>query len=194
VSRLQGLAPDPEPHPPWHPDRRVESVPRATRPAFQLQKENLPAVTAVEVRNLRRVFKARIGIIRRKTKEVIAVDGISFDVGQGELFGLLGPNGAGKTTTVKMLATLLIPTAGSARVLGMDVVRQAEALRSRIGFVLGGERGACTGAFRPGTICATSPACTRWTRPFPRNAFPICSIWWGFLIDRMKRSRVSRGA
>jgi len=141
VSRLQGLAPDPEPHPPWHPDRRVESVPRATRPAFQLQKENLPAVTAVEVRNLRRVFKARIGIIRRKTKEVIAVDGISFDVGQGELFGLLGPNGAGKTTTVKMLTTLLIPTAGSARVLGMDVVRQAEALRSRIGFVLGGERG-----------------------------------------------------
>jgi ABC-2 type transport system ATP-binding protein len=53
----------------------------------------------------------------------------------------LGPNGAGKTTTVKMLTTLLIPTDGTARVLGYDVVKQPEPIRSRIGFIFGGERG-----------------------------------------------------
>ncbi len=98
-------------------------------------------MNAIEIRNLRRVFKTTIGIIRRKTKEVIAVDDISFDVPQGSLFGLLGPNGAGKTTTVKMLTTLLIPTAGSASVLGYDVVHRADAIRGRIGFIFGGERG-----------------------------------------------------
>ncbi len=98
-------------------------------------------MNAIEVRNLRRVFRTTIGVLRRKNKEVVAVDDISFDVQQGELFGLLGPNGAGKTTMVKMLTTLLIPSAGTARVLGLDVVRQAEALRSRIGFIFGGERG-----------------------------------------------------
>jgi len=98
-------------------------------------------VNAIEIRNLRRVFKTTIGIIRRKTKEVIAVDDISFNVPQGSLFGLLGPNGAGKTTTVKMLTTLLIPTAGSAYVLGFDVVDQADKIRGRIGFIFGGERG-----------------------------------------------------
>ena len=49
-----------------------------------------------------------------------------FEIRQGELFGLLGPNGAGKTTTVKMLTTLLIPSAGSASILGLNVVREAE--------------------------------------------------------------------
>ncbi len=98
-------------------------------------------MNAIEIRNLRRVFKTTTGIIRRKTKEVIAVDDISFDVPQGSLFGLLGPNGAGKTTTVKMLTTLLIPTAGSASVLGYDVVHRADAIRGRIGFIFGGERG-----------------------------------------------------
>jgi ABC-2 type transport system ATP-binding protein len=98
-------------------------------------------MNAIEVRDLRRVFRATIGTIRRRSKEVVGVDSISFDVRDGELFGLLGPNGAGKTTTVKMLTTLLIPTAGSATVLGHDIVREAEAIRSRIGFIFGGERG-----------------------------------------------------
>jgi ABC-2 type transport system ATP-binding protein len=98
-------------------------------------------MNAVEIENLRRVYKSTIGVFRRKTKEVIAVDDISFDVKSGELFGLLGPNGAGKTTTTKMLTTLLIPTSGTARILGKDVVRDADALRSRIGFIFGGERG-----------------------------------------------------
>jgi ABC-2 type transport system ATP-binding protein len=98
-------------------------------------------MNAIEVRDLRRVFRATIGTIRRRTKEVVGVDGISFDVREGELFGLLGPNGAGKTTTVKMLTTLLIPTGGSATILGHDIVRDAEAIRPRIGFIFGGERG-----------------------------------------------------
>jgi ABC-2 type transport system ATP-binding protein len=98
-------------------------------------------VDAVEVRNLRRVYRTTIGVIRRRAKEVVAVDDISFSVRSGELFGLLGPNGAGKTTTVKMLTTLLIPTGGTALILGKDVVRQADQIRSRIGFIFGGERG-----------------------------------------------------
>jgi len=98
-------------------------------------------VKAIQVEHLRRVFKTTIGVLRRTIKEVVAVDDISFDVEPGELFGLLGPNGAGKTTTVKMLTTLLIPSGGTARVLGEDVVHQADRLRARIGFIFGGERG-----------------------------------------------------
>jgi ABC-2 type transport system ATP-binding protein len=98
-------------------------------------------MNAIEVRDLRRVFRATIGTIRRRTKEVVGVDGISFDVRHGELFGLLGPNGAGKTTTVKMLTTLLIPNGGSATVLGHDLVKDAAAIRPLIGFIFGGERG-----------------------------------------------------
>ena len=67
--------------------------------------------------------------------------GIDFEVPEGELFGLLGPNGAGKTTTIKMLITLLIPTGGTARVLGLDVVKHPTEVRKRIGYVFGGERG-----------------------------------------------------
>ena len=61
----------------------------------------------VEVRDLRRVYKTTIGVLRRRVKEVVAVEGISFDVAPGELLRLRGPNGAGKTTTVKMLTTLV---------------------------------------------------------------------------------------
>nr|WP_240759201.1 ATP-binding cassette domain-containing protein [Phytoactinopolyspora endophytica] len=61
-----------------------------------------------------------------------AVDGVDLKVPSGTVFGILGPNGAGKTTVVRMLATLLIPDAGHARVLGHDVVREADAVRSRV--------------------------------------------------------------
>lgn len=65
-----------------------------------------------------------------------AVDGISFTVEPGTIFGLLGPNGAGKSTTIKMLTTLLPPTAGSARVNGYDVATQGEGVRSSICVVI----------------------------------------------------------
>lgn len=98
-------------------------------------------MNTIEVHHLRRIFKTTIGVVRRRTKEVVAVDDISFDVRPGELFGLLGPNGAGKTTTVKMLTTLLIPTSGVATIHGQDVVKDADRIRSSIGFIFGGERG-----------------------------------------------------
>lgn len=97
--------------------------------------------SAIQVTNLRRIYKSTVGVFRRKEKLVTAVENISFDVEPGELFGILGPNGAGKTTTVKMLTTLLIPSGGTATILGYDVVKQAEAIRPRIGFIFGGERG-----------------------------------------------------
>jgi ABC-2 type transport system ATP-binding protein len=68
--------------------------------------------------------------------DVKAVDGVDLIVEAGEIFGLLGPNGAGKSTTVRMLTTLLRPTAGTARVAGFDVVRQADQVRRRIGVAL----------------------------------------------------------
>ena len=98
-------------------------------------------MNAIDVSHLRRIFSSQIGVIKRTTKEVVAVDDVSFGIQEGELFGLLGPNGAGKTTTVKMLTTLLIPTSGSASVKGFDVVARADEVRKRIGFIFGGERG-----------------------------------------------------
>lgn len=98
-------------------------------------------MNTIEVTHLKRVFRATIGVFKRSIKEVVAVEDVSFAVASGELFGLLGPNGAGKTTTVKMLTTLLIPTAGTAAVGGMDVVKQATDVRKHIGFIFGGERG-----------------------------------------------------
>src|SRR6056297_4196477 len=65
----------------------------------------------------------------------VAVDGISFSVRPGEIFGLLGPNGAGKTTVLRILSTVLEPTAGIVTVAGYDVVRDAADVRRRIGFV-----------------------------------------------------------
>jgi ABC-2 type transport system ATP-binding protein len=98
-------------------------------------------VAAIEAEKLQRTYRTHTGTIRRKAKEIEAVRGVSFAIEPGELFGLLGPNGAGKTTTIKMLITLLIPTAGSGRVLGLDVVKDAREVRKRIGYVFGGERG-----------------------------------------------------
>src|SRR5215211_5560048 len=98
-------------------------------------------MAVVEAHDLHRTYRTSTGTLRRKWKDVEAVRGVSFAIEQGELFGLLGPNGAGKTTTIKMLITLLIPTKGTARVLGYDVVKDAREVRKRIGYVFGGERG-----------------------------------------------------
>src|SRR5215204_4962249 len=95
----------------------------------------------VEAQDLHRTYRTSTGTLRRKWMDVEAVRGVSFGIEKGELFGLLGPNGAGKTTTIKMLITLLLPSSGSARVLGYDVVDDAREVRRRIGYVFGGERG-----------------------------------------------------
>jgi ABC-2 type transport system ATP-binding protein len=95
------------------------------------------AEPVVEVERLRRVFAGR----PRRSEPVVALDGLSLTVAAGELHGLLGPNGAGKTTLVRILSTVLLPTSGSARVLGQDVVAGGNRLRRRIGIVFGGERG-----------------------------------------------------
>jgi sodium transport system ATP-binding protein len=73
---------------------------------------------------------------RDKTRgEVRAVDGVSFRCRPGEIFGLLGANGAGKTTTLRILATILTPSAGTAIVAGYDVTRQSQKVRSSVGFL-----------------------------------------------------------
>jgi ABC-2 type transport system ATP-binding protein len=95
----------------------------------------------VDASDLQRSYKTRTGLFKREKKEVHAVRGVSFHIEAGELFGLLGPNGAGKTTTIKMLITLLLPTAGGATVLGHDVVRDPREVRRHIGYVFGGDRG-----------------------------------------------------
>lgn len=82
--------------------------------------------TAIEVLDLVRVYQ------KRRQTPVRAVDGLSFSVRKGEIFGLLGPNGAGKTTTMKILTTLLRPTAGTARVFGTDVNHDPLGVRRQI--------------------------------------------------------------
>jgi ABC-2 type transport system ATP-binding protein len=98
-------------------------------------------MSAIELHDLTRIYTTSMGIFTGKKKEILAVDGVSFQVGSGELFGLLGPNGAGKTTTVKMLTTMLTPTSGKAVIGGYDTVKDAREVQKRIGFIFGGERG-----------------------------------------------------
>jgi ABC-2 type transport system ATP-binding protein len=90
------------------------------------------------------VFNVTKGVLRRTKTRVVAVKDVSFEIDYGELFGLVGPNGAGKTTTIKMLTTMLIPTSGTATVLGYDIKKDVTKIRERIGIVLGGERGLYT--------------------------------------------------
>ena len=85
----------------------------------------------IETLGLRRTFQSRRG-------EVVAVDGVDLHVDAGQIFGFLGPNGAGKTTTLRMLATLLPPTGGDARVAGHDLRREPQRVRERIGYVAQG--------------------------------------------------------
>ena len=82
----------------------------------------------ITTEDLRKSFRGRKGTVE-------AVQGVSFEVGRGEIFGFLGPNGAGKTTTLRMLTTLLPIDSGTASVAGCDVAREAKQVRQRIGYV-----------------------------------------------------------
>src|SRR5579862_7645826 len=73
--------------------------------------------------------------LRKEYKDLVAVKDLSLELERGDIFGFIGPNGAGKTTTIKMLATLLIPTAGTASINGIDVVRYPEQIRSIVGYM-----------------------------------------------------------
>jgi ABC-2 type transport system ATP-binding protein len=103
----------------------LERLDHASHPTGPASDRDSPSA-AISARALRRTFKGGIE----------AVQGIDLTVSRGEVFGFLGPNGAGKTTTVRMLCTLLPPTAGTATVAGLDVVRDAAEVRRRIGVAL----------------------------------------------------------
>src|SRR6202021_3201680 len=91
------------------------------------------APNALEVDNIVKVYPARRnGLFGARGEPVRAIDGLSFNVPRGSIFGMLGPNGAGKTTLLKIFATLLQPSSGQARIEGFDVVEQALEVRRRM--------------------------------------------------------------
>lgn len=85
----------------------------------------------ITINNLTKVYRDK------KRGEIVAVDHISFDAHGGEIFGLLGPNGAGKTTALRMLATILRPSDGTAQIGGHDIIKEAPKVRHKIGFLSG---------------------------------------------------------
>lgn len=101
----------------------------------------------IEINNLRKTYKVHLkndglwasikGLVRRKYRNVVAVDGISATIDEGEMVGFLGPNGAGKTTTLKMLSGLIFPTQGSARVLGFVPWQRHNDYRRQFALVMG---------------------------------------------------------
>ncbi|HWE35682.1 MAG TPA: ATP-binding cassette domain-containing protein [Isosphaeraceae bacterium] len=104
----------------------------------------MPIIEADGLTKTYRVFQKREGVLgalrglyRREHREVRAVDGIRFTIEPGEMVAFLGPNGAGKTTTLKMLAGLIYPTSGGARVLGFTPWERADAFRRRFALVMG---------------------------------------------------------
>jgi len=82
----------------------------------------------IEAKNLKKIYRSRRG-------DRVAVDGISFTVGEGEFFSFLGPNGAGKTTTIQMMVALLAPTSGEIIIDGLNVVTSPHEVRQRIGII-----------------------------------------------------------
>lgn len=101
--------------------RRIQGDPRSPQPLGVKPKFDRPIL---ETHNLTRQFG-----------KLTAVDQLNLTVSPGEVFGLLGPNGAGKSTVIKMLTTLLPPSSGQAAIAGLDITRQAAAVRRRIGYV-----------------------------------------------------------
>ena len=124
------------------PTHEATERPMITLPDTTPQPQDIAQGRRASIRteNLTRHYKVKADKKKGEgSKTLIALDDVSLEVYEGELFGLLGPNGAGKTTLIKILTTLLAPTSGVAYVDGMDVVRQANAVRQQINMVSGGE-------------------------------------------------------
>src|SRR5262245_50062684 len=118
----------PETEPSREPSLAPDPATRGPEPARDASEP-----LAIEVKGVRRIYNV-------KPKPVVALDGVDLEVGSGEFFGLLGPNGAGKTTLIKILTTLLLPSAGSARVFGFDVETETAQIRRIMNMVAGGEQ------------------------------------------------------
>lgn len=100
-------------------------------------------IGAVRIESLSKTYlaKQRKGLFKSEKRSVEALKNISLEVAPGEIFGLLGPNGAGKTTLIKILTTLLLPTAGNAWMNGYHIQMEANQVRATVGCMLMGERG-----------------------------------------------------
>ena len=96
----------------------------------------------VEIEHLCRDYEISRGAFRGHARAIInALVDVSLEFGEGEIFGILGPNGAGKTTLFRIIATLLMPTSGTVKVLGHDVTIEADRVKPHINFMFGGARG-----------------------------------------------------
>jgi ABC-2 type transport system ATP-binding protein len=91
------------------------------------------SIKAIEVRNLRKVFRKRFGFFKSEAKEEVALRDVSFEVALGETYGLLGPNGSGKSTLIRVLSTLLRPDGGEVRILGHRLPEGEREVRRQIG-------------------------------------------------------------
>ena len=94
----------------------------------------------IDIDQLTKVFPPQRSLVGRGQQSKLAVDNVTLQVKEGEIFGLIGPNGAGKTTLIRMLSTMVLPTSGSAHVGGFDVTRDERAIRDLVGVVSSNER------------------------------------------------------
>src|SRR5438309_3203776 len=116
-------------------DQRLNDARKPTeeQPGLRNVMNRVDAEITVQVEGLRREFDSKEG-------KVVALDGVNLQVRKGEIFGVLGPNGAGKTTMIRILSTLLLPTAGKAGIMGFDVEKEPEKIRAVINMASGAER------------------------------------------------------
>lgn len=117
--------------------RKIDNF-KGVRNNIKKQRRELGMKEKIRVSGLKKTFnltKKQQKLEKTKIKTKIAVDGLSFEVMNGEVFGLLGPNGAGKTTTLRMLSTLIKPDQGDALIDGSSIIKQPEIVRKKIGFL-----------------------------------------------------------